>query len=448
MSKFLLSRRVILAVILLIAAASMIAYLVPQLSDASPAAVQRWRASYQFLLPVVDALDLDQVFSAPWFAALVAVFFLSLARSTVQQLVAARHRTFGGAAGAGARSFSSGASPDEVDRVMRHLGYLRIFEADGVARYAKHPWGHWGRALLHAGMLISVGFALVVLVTEQRGSTQLTVGETLAPPATWMGEVSGVFARRLELPFTVRVDSVTPTFWDTDDMRQLTAALTFTAPDGIARTETVAINRPVRARGVRVFEDQSFGAAFFVELVGESGGVSKLHMQLPSPVRRGQAGYGDFDFPRVAYRIRAKYFPDDAGKTMLDRDPRLVLRLVDGTGLPAGQAELKVGGESRLGPYRARLAATSRWVGLVFARTFGMEGVFFGFGVILLGASLAYLAPPRTFEVSRADEFTVLSWTPTRFEDAYEDEYGRAIEALGGVARPTGRRQSKLEEDG
>ena len=151
--RFFLSRKTILALIVLILAAIVIGYLFPQRFATAPSVMDEWKDAHPFRVPWVERLGLDHVYSTPWFAALLFVFLLSLGISTYEQIKISTKKTFGGLP-AGGESFRIIADEDELISAIKTQGYFRAAKNEEGYRFVKRPWGYWGNVLLHIGIVI------------------------------------------------------------------------------------------------------------------------------------------------------------------------------------------------------------------------------------------------------------------------------------------------------
>lgn len=428
---FFLSRNTILALIVLILGSILLSYLLPQQFTTALADLQDWQSAHPVWSSWVAFAGLDHLYATPWFAVLLFLFLLSLTLSAYEQVKRAVQQTFSGSAPSGGRLVTVQTSEADLRAALKNLGYLRVYDDASRSRFIKHPWGFWGSALLHIGIAFVIASSLFIVVTERRGLLHLVEGEVFLPGNAWLVEEKGIFAGPLLLPGALRLDRVLPEFWDTDDVKQVTTNVRFVDPQGRFERFSLAINRTIRYHGLRMYQSQNFGNAFFLEIRGTKAGTLRRILQLQNPPDRRSAGYGNYQLPGVPYLLKAKYYAD-AGKTSMNsRDPLLVLRLVEGKKM-VNELSLKTKEAGRLGPFTVQLTDVSRWAGIIVVENTGMPAVFLGFFVIIMGAALTYGTPPREITVAKDGTKLTLSWYARRFEPFYQDEFNAIVEACDG----------------
>jgi len=426
--RFFLSRKTILALILLILLSVVIGYIFPQRFATPPSELESWQESHSLWAPWVERLGLNHVYSTPWFAALLSAFLLSLGISTYEQIKISTKKTFGGIP-AGGEGFRIIADENELISAIKMQGYFRAAKNEEGYRFVKHPWGYWGGVLLHLGIVVVIASSLIIVLTEKRGLLHLLVGEIYLPGSQWLVEEDGILAGRFILPEAVRLESVTPEFWETDDIKQLTTVISFIDPQGRFKKDLIAINQTVNYRGIRIYQGRSFGNAFFVEFIDRDGNRIDAILQIQNPPRRDKAGYGNFQVGGIPYLLKAKYFADAEKNSMNSINPLLVMRLVDEEQV-IGEISLRKGESGALGPYTVRLVDIARWSGIIFVDITGMPGIFLGFFIIILGGGLTYFMPPREFYLRKEEVGASIMWKATRFEDFYKEEYERIVAGI------------------
>lgn len=435
LKRFLLSRTTVLTLIALMLGAVVVGYLFPQRFLVTPAELARWQLAHPQLAALSLLGALDHVYTSPWFALLLGCFLAVLAVSTVEQFQRALQKTLKGDV-AGDPVFVA-RGEEAVAAILRAKGFRRLGTVAGGSRFVKHPGGYWGPFLLHLGIAVSIGAALVILLFEQRGVLHLVEGETAPPGAPWYQEERGLLAGTLLLPAAVRLDRVAAAYWPNDDLRQLTTDFSFIGQGGVTAV-SMGINRPAWFRGVRLFQGKSYGRAFYVEFRDARGEWHGEILQLDQPANRAQASYGTFLLGWAPFRLKAKYYADAARRGPESDQPLLVLRLVDGARV-VSELPLTVGGTGRLGPYAVSLTRTARWGGIIFIRSRGMAGIFFGFFIICLGGGLSYWFPPREILLRRDGAGCRLCWRAGRFAAMYRDEFAAVLaQAAGSAAAATG----------
>ncbi len=439
--RFLTSRRTVLFLMLFLFFSVLLSLVVPQRFSVPPAELAQWQQAHRAWLPLVEFFGLHRLFTAPWFAALLLIFLLSLAIATHGQFTMARRKTFSmvGAVfsstaegGPGDGSVELSLSGQEIKKILTRQGYLRVGQEQGKMRYVKHPWGFWGLFFLHLGMFIAVASSLVVATTEKRGSLRLVEGEIHSPGSPWQFEQRGLLARPFVMSQALRLERVMPEFWPQGGIKNIQSEVVFIAANGQPTRRTIAITPILNYQGLRIHQEYSFGNAFYLVFIDRAGRESGVILDIDNPMEREQASYRNFDFEEIPYQLKAKYFADAEKKTLVSDNPLLVLRLVDPEGIILGELALQKGGSGRLGPYRVHLVGVKRWAGFTFLDSTGVAGVFFAFFIIVLGVGLNYFTIPREFYCEKRDSGFRLVWKGSRCRQQFMEEYQMIVKRLKG----------------
>ncbi|WP_236685631.1 cytochrome c biogenesis protein ResB [Geobacter pickeringii] len=100
LKRFFLSRSTVITLIILMLCVVLTGYFIPQRFLTTPPELEKWRLAHPAFATTVRWFALDHVYTSPWFALLLLLFFASLSLSTVEQFRAAYRRTFSPAGGA------------------------------------------------------------------------------------------------------------------------------------------------------------------------------------------------------------------------------------------------------------------------------------------------------------------------------------------------------------
>ncbi|OGQ96470.1 MAG: hypothetical protein A2521_09280 [Deltaproteobacteria bacterium RIFOXYD12_FULL_57_12] len=434
LKRFITSRRVVISLIGVAVLELLVGVFFPQRFLTPPATLAAWYAAHPFLERLAGPLGLDHLYTSPLFSLTILLFSISLAVSSYDQFGKAWRLTFGPPAATAGDFLAVRHGEAAVSSLMRAKGYWRMFGDEQVQRFVRHPWGYWGRFLLHLGMVLVIVAALTVFLTMKRGLVELYEGQVFTPADALAVAETGLLAERLRLPVAVRMASIVTEFWETGDLKQLATVLEFGESGGAIREQRLAINETIRYKGLQVYQSPTAGRAFFLEFVEANGKRHREILMLPRPLKKDAAGYRDFVFPWLLSRLQTKYYAD-VGKESLDSErPLFVLRLAADDEKPA-ELSLAPGASGTLGPYQVRLSRTENWAGVIFVEESGMAGVFFGFFVIILGATLIYCTPPRDVVLRRSGDGCLIGWTAARFAGFYQGEMQELIRALGEAGR-------------
>ncbi len=431
LERFFLSRKTVLVFIVLILASIVVGYVFPQRFLVSDFDVKQWKLDNPFWAPMYDSFGLDHVYSTKWFTLILFLFLISLIVSTMDQIVISKRKTFGKRVYSSGNAFMTEKAIHETEKEIRANGYLLTYRGEGEVRFVKHPWGYWGNVLLHLGIVFAVLASLTAALTQRRGASDFIEQKLYEPGFQWQGEETGLLAQPLVLPGAVRLDSLKLEFWETDNLKDVTARVSIIGAEGAEASYPLAINRTGNHEGVRIYQGVRYGDAFYIVLKDKKGNEENLILTIGKPSRRDKPGYHNFTISDSAYILKAKYFADAEKNKMVSDNPLLVLRLVKGSGV-VGELPLLKGGEGMLGPYEVELVHVSRWSQIIFTKVPGMAGIFIGFFIIIAGSMLTYFTSPREFHVKEQGGALQVSWIATRFEVFYRDEFYQMKERIAG----------------
>lgn len=427
---FIISRKTVVFLISSILTAVVASFVFPQRFITPPIKMGNWILAHPYLGSLMNYLGLDHLYTTAWFAAIICLFTVSLAVSCYDQFMVAWGKTFDIPAGSGKPVFELGRiTDDQLVKILRGHGYLSVSRNQELSKFVKSPWGYWGKFLLHGGMVLVIAASLLILLTQKKGTLYLYEGESHAPGDRWLIEEKGLMVDSLRLPMTVRLEEVKPEYWENDDLKLLSTKVTFVRSDGEVSEHRLAINQTRMFDGLKVYQSQEFGAAFFAEFYDDKGARQGVILQIAHPQRRDVAGYQDFKFDWLPHTLKTKYFADSEKRNMESISPQLILRLVNGKRV-AGELSLKPGEMGALGEYKVKLVKVKKWAGIIFVDISGMTGIFAGFFIIILGSGLIYFTPPREIVVQTTEGSRSVVWRATNFGECYEDEIARIRSAL------------------
>ena len=435
--RFFLSRTTTLCLIASALAAVVLSTFIPQSFLAFSDTMHAWRASHPRLGQITELLGLHDIYTNPVFLLILGGVTISLSLSTWNQCTAAWRLTFRPDLQTGAGDCFTVLLPkDTCSKIVAGRGYLPRKSNTGPISLVRNPWGYWGNSLLHAGMLISIAASLFIALTQQQAVIQLAEGVVQRPGDPLLIEQHGMLGKPLVLPEAIRLERVSYRFRPDYSMADLASSLSFLSERGTVTTRTVAINRIVVQRGIRVYQGVEFGHAFWVEATGPGGDTHVFQLQLEHPAAPGKPSYNDFPNLLGDGRIvRAKYVVNQEGLSFDRVEPLLTLRL-DDADKEVGRLPLLSGEQGTIGPYVFRLASITSWSRLILVNLAGISCVFFGFFIICLGAALYYFVPPQEVVLREAaDGATLVCWRATRFAPFYADESATLKKVLG--VRPT-----------
>jgi len=387
----------------------------------------KWRDGHQAWLGLIDFLRLHRLFTAPWYLVLLFLFMVSLGFSTLDQFGISFGKTFASVSGPRAtnesNSFTVALSKQDLTKRLRRQGYIKVGNNSDAVRYVKHPWGYWGIFLLHLGLLIVVASSLLVTATRKQGVIRLAEGEIHRPAQPWLYEEHGLFVAPLKLPESVRLLRLTPEYGKDDNLKKLQSAVNFVSAQGLVNQQVIATDSILNYQGLRIYQKADFGNDFHLIFSARGERKGRAVIDLVAPLAKDKASYGDFDFVGLPYHLMAKYYADAEKKSLLSDNPLLTIRLLDKDRI-VGELSLTSGARGKLGPYQVQLAKVKRWTYFIFIDTCGMNGVFLGFFIIILGGMLGYFTIPRELYGMRKNDGSLrMFWRVTKFNSLYQHEF-------------------------
>ena len=264
------SMRTALMLLFLLALAATPGSLLPQ-RGVDPAAVSQYAQDHPRLAPILDTLQLFDVFGSVWFSAIYLLLVISLAGCIIPRTrqhwkalrsrppTAPRHLSRLPARS----SFQTSASPEIVltrAHALLRRARFRVVATETTLAAEKGYLREAGNLLFHLallGVLLAVavgshyGFTGSVLVVEGEGFTNTPLHYDTIQPGRWFDAVGLP-------PFSFTLTDFAATYQE--DGEQRGAARTFHAvvdyrasPQSPPRSRTLQVNRPLDVDGMRIY---------------------------------------------------------------------------------------------------------------------------------------------------------------------------------------------------
>ncbi|KAF0216007.1 MAG: ResB protein required for cytochrome c biosynthesis-like [Geobacteraceae bacterium] len=426
---FITARRLSLSLILVLAGMMCVSTLIPQEMDSTPDRIDAWRRGHEQLRWLVDGLGLHRIYVQPWFAVTILLAATALAVSSCDQLAAARRRLYSTASGGG-EELAASIPESALRSIARSHRYRSLHTGSRHLKFVRNPWGYFGNALLHIGMVLVVCASLYVALTGRQGALVLFEGEQHGNRQVWDGDEHGVMASPLTLPGPIRLDRVRVRFDGKNQPTEVSSDITIGDGSGKAEYLTATINRISRYHGLRIYHASQNGDAFVLEFTDAKGDTHYEKIAVQQPVSLTKAGYGDFYLKWSPHVLSAKYFADADNKSMSSAKPLLVMRLLDREEEIA-RVSLTPGNSGMLGDNRVRLLGVQKWAKLIFVDITGMPVIFAGFAIIMLGGLIHYMTPPRELiGIRQQDDHYRVYWKAPSFRDFFAEERQEVANAL------------------
>jgi cytochrome c biogenesis protein len=275
------SMRTALVLLLLLAIAAVPGSIFPQ-RMANPNGVTQWERENPDLFPVVDALQLFDVYQSAWFSAIYILLFVSLigcilprtkhhwkalrtrpprTPARLSRLDDFRESRVGAGEDADARAVRAA---EEAASQLRAQGY-RVERYDGRGAYSVSAERGYlretGNLVFHAslvGVLLAVGLGGSFAYTGQRVIVEGTTFVNTLLDYSSMNRGRLVDANTSLTPYSVRLDSFDVTYVDpglagASQAGDFAANVSITHPGGEVTEETVRVNHPLDVEGDSVY---------------------------------------------------------------------------------------------------------------------------------------------------------------------------------------------------
>ncbi|KAF0220983.1 MAG: hypothetical protein FD174_696 [Geobacteraceae bacterium] len=424
------SRKFITAVFLLLISSLLLSNFLPRHGSMANE-LPLWYAQFPNLAKLVTLLGLNALHTSVWFSIVGLLFLVSLSFSTFDQGERSYRLMKQFPAEIGGEEEALRVELLEFTGYLKREGYFCLADNGIISRHVRAPWGYWGNFVLHLGLTCVVLFAFVRVLTEHRTLFRIVEGVVVSREDGTTGEVAGLLARKMTYPATVRLERLTPLFWDNDQLKSVTAEVALY--DDLGGLEKVGLNAfdGTKVHGQMFYLSPHFGNAFFLQFYSGDTPPFTSVLTIGRPPRRDKAGYGDLDLPGGRLHLKAKYYADADRQSMYTGNPLLVLRIFDGPNL-LNEIRLRRGESGKLGPYLVRLAEVRGMGELLSVGGVGVAGIYGGFAIIFLGSVLVYCATPREVVLRRSASGIMVSWRSVRFRDLYRTERERVMEFCRG----------------
>ncbi len=376
------------------------------------------------------ALGLGRPSSSPLMLVLLSVLCLVMLVAAIQRVGVAWRRTVAPRRPVPGNGEQLDGHAEGVESRLAARGWIRLPAADpGDVRLVRNPWGYWAGVVLHIGLVVIVVSALVVTLTERRAVASLRVGDHVGPGSVFAAQKHGFLTGPLTLPASLTLDDVRPTFGQSGDLAQITTTLADTSTSDLV---TVAVNRVLSWRGMRVYQSQEFGPAYQLTFARaqEALGAQVVEMLVSSPA--GSPTFRDIGMPWGPETLRVRSVVGTPGASAVTAT--VTLRLVQ-DGKVLGEAPLTPGKQSELGPYTVRLDSVTWWDRLIFVQDNGIPFLFLGFLLTSSAAVVLYAAPVREVYIARFADHTELVYRARGF--AGSDEERQRIMRSAAVSKET-----------
>lgn len=392
-------------VLSLIAAGSVLGTLIVQ--RATPQEyLQRFSENTYAILKFTGLTD---VFHAPWFIFLIALFVLNLVFCTATRLsifLKSRKKpavpTREALAGMEHHFLARGRKLHEVSGLLK--GYRKTAEDGAGCVLEKGGLSQYGIHLIHGSILIILIGSLVGLMFGYRGFVYLAKGE-----AKDRIQEKGDSKKDIPLGFTIQCDDFRVAFYPTGEPKDYVSRLRIISHGKSVREADVRVNHPLTYEGTNIYQ-ASYGSdpSFVFDIGGEQvelaeGGVYKKG-GLTIMIVRFERSIHDF-----GPGIQVAYLDGNEPKTtwfLRDVPNRREMQVM---GVPVRLAEI----------------SDNLYTGLEVTYDPGVWIVWMGFAMILAGLCINFFMYRRRIYMAETAEGVVVAGIAFRNKEAFRGEFER-----------------------
>jgi len=397
-NKFLISPKTIISLIILTLAACLIGFLVPQITDKSPSFFETWQENNIYTYRFVTRLQLHQVYTSYWFLGLVCLIAISLLSSLYAQIKKnLNYRLKCGTQNTEYRTLNT----DKIRTALHKKRYREqgfINEGNKLI-FTKNSISRWGSVIFHAGLLLVVISAILVLCFQNRGFVQLIEGDTfVGKESGFIVKSRGALAGEYNTVFYTFLSKLDHTYWETGKLKHLESSLTI-VEDKEQTDKKVSINNPLFIKGTNIYQSDDYGYTLsFVlkKLTGEKV-VSHFNIDRASNVRKHAIGKSDY--PMSPYIVEMKFLPDLEKKSFYLNKPIVYLNIAEG--LNNVFSGLVIPGDAvKIKDDILHFTGVRYWSGLIFVKNPGMSIAYIGFVIVIIGLVIMFLLPYKEIHLS------------------------------------------------
>lgn len=425
--------RFVIGLIILIILSMLIGTLVPQIGDKSPSYFEAWRLGSPRTFYLVNILQLDRVYSSVWFLTLVCIILMALCYSVYSQIIRNSKKMHALPPPPGkwdVITTGPALDCDSLAAYMKKLGYrpdshpgpnpddcgrLMIFSKNNVTR--------WGGAVFHFGLLLIIAAGMIGLAFHKRGFVQIIEGELFSGNHDgFLTRSIGPLQDRFDTTFETRLNAFSRSYWDTDQIKDISSTLALIDNSGSTREETVTVNHPVTFKGIRLYQTLNYGYALSFVMRGPDGGETVAHFMVDAPETRNRPFTGSIGFPHTPYIFDMKFYPDISMNSFYLGRPVLSLKVMNDVSRVVFDALLRPGDVINIEGNLFRFHAIAPWCGLRYVRSFDMSIAYAGFILSSLGATMIFLIPHKQFFLLTEGAALLLHARTNRYKPLFREE--------------------------
>ena len=407
--RFLVSVRLTIVTLSLIAATSIVGSLVPQGASREEYLSRYSEKAYHF----IKLFGLDDAYHSPWFYLLLGVFALNLLLCTLQRLrrlTGPAERHTGDLSGLVSAGFGFVTSPLNKGEVIRRIGpsYKRVRISERIELFEKGRLSRWGVVIIHTSVLLVLAGGLIGNMAGFKAYLVLRPGdEASAAMSRKPGQSAVVLGSR------VRCTGFRVTLYPSGQPKEYASDIEILDDKGnVLKRGRIRVNEPLSYRGI-YFYQSSYGRTNIYTFTGEgrtfelAEGEAARDAKVPFMVVR----HAD-DVHGLGPGVMVAYMDPDGARALwfLEKVEKMRSHTLKGSRVSL----VKIGGLYH--------------TGLEVSRDPGVPAVLSGFVLMLAGLYINFFTAHRRIYVAGGPDTLVVAGTASRNREAFRKE----IERLGG----------------
>lgn len=418
--------------------------LVPQVSDKSPSYFEEWKLKSPKTFYIVNLLQLNRVYTSVWFLAIVFIILLSLGYCIYLQVKRnLKRKQFIPPAEGGWDLIDTGCivEHDSLIKFMRKRRYKLVHSSSFIVRsnneqstmnnqqtlvFSKNSISRWGGVIFHSGLFLIIVAGIIALAFQERGFVRIMEGEVFSGRHDdFLVKELGVFESRFDVPFKTTLSQFNHEYWDTEQLKSISSSVILIDSKGNAYEDTIAVNNPVKYKGVNIYQSSNYGYALFFLLKRPDGSENGAIFLLDAPDRQTKPFKGSFDFPEIPYIFKIKFYPDISMNSFYLGRPILYLKVVKGVSQVIFDGLIIPGDVVNIEGNLLKFFNISSWSGLIYVKGFDMSIAYSGLFISCLGATIIFLLPHKEIFISQKGSVLSLYGRTNRYKPLFLEEVER-----------------------
>lgn len=433
--KYLASKKLALALIIVLAVLAIIGMTIPQdkpgVDDYS-----LWKSRHAQISPVIEALQLNRIFSSWWIKIVYVLFFINIFTCTILQ--AKRLLPKGQNNSKGTKyieiQLTGSSKPGEIiSRYLTKHGYRvsvsTVETGNQFIAGEKNIFSKWSLVVFHVGLLVIVSGILFSVLSRSDGIIPVMEGqEVTEDKENYVLLTRGVLSPgHSKLPIKMKKISL-----DIDQQKKTIKSITDVVQFG-SETFPLDSQNPAQSQGFTIYRDK-FGYTLNISFTGNAGAAKNLTFPLLMDSRQHTVYSNEINLPGTSYVLTATLYPNAVKNINNPKqqyysvgtapvNPVVYLAVKDSAGKEIANSYMKKNGSLRFDGNKLQLNGIGNWCSLRFVRDSGVAVIYAGFLICILGLVMLYLFIPKVIYARINKDGTVeIGGKAGHYKNLFKDE--------------------------